>query len=308
MSFAWILAIIAGSVILFLAIFFAGKLISWGGQQQDAETSAILSIILDPLETSLETYKGNELSSSAELRIYNDKCSVDGNFGSQKLGAVTESGLGTKWREPFYGHSTKNEYIFSRDTEQGKKFMVFSMPFNFPFKVSSLIFLSSEDYCFLDAPDEIKDKFQGSKITKIKFSDTKSNCSKQSIKVCFGSGVDCDSDEIVVYGNTGGYDYGSVIKNGNEVYYTGSLLYGAIFSSPELYECNVNRLVKRTINLAYLYKDKIEFVQKRGCDSQLDIPLTNLINTAKEFKSSKDLSDLQVIAKEIEDTGGCKIY
>ena len=54
MSFAWIFAIIAGIVILFLAIYATSQFIKTRRYEIDIQTAAKLAILLDPLETSLE--------------------------------------------------------------------------------------------------------------------------------------------------------------------------------------------------------------------------------------------------------------
>ena len=303
MSFAWMFAIIAGAVILFLAIYFASKMISSERYSVDAQTSAQLSILLDPLETSVEAGKASTIRFNKEMRIYNDKCDVSGNFGYQEIGTTAQSGLGEKWQEPAYGKELYNKYLFSQEIEQGKEFFVFSMPFEFPFKISDLIVFSADKYCFLEATNNIKDGLEGLNLQGVMFTDNKNNCSEGSKIVCFGQSSGCD---IAVY-------EGSVVKGGDFLYYTGNLVYAALFASPEVYECNVKRLINlRLVNLALVYKDKIDFVQQRGCDSLLEIPLTNLINSARSLNSSQDLLALQATSVDeinrINENAVCKIY
>lgn len=303
MSFAWMFAIIAGAVILFLAIYFASKMISSERFAVDAQTSAQLSILLDPLETSVEAGKASTIRFNKEMRIYNDRCDVSGNFGSQEIGTTAKSNLGEKWQEPAYGKRLYNKYLFSQEIEQGKEFFVFSVPFEFPFKVSDLIVFSADKYCFLGATNDIKDGLEGLNLVNVQFTDSKLNCSEGSKIVCFNGNV--GSCDIVVYEN-------SVVKDSKVLYYAGNLVYGALFSSPEVYECNVKRLIKlRLVNLALVYKDKIDFVQQRGCDSLLEIPLASLVGSAQSLNSSQDLLALQASADEIgkiNENAVCKIY
>jgi len=303
MSFAWIFAIIAGAVILFLAIYFASKMISSERFAVDAQTSAQLSILLDPLETSVEAGKASTIRFNKEMRIYNDKCDVSGNFGYQEIGTTAQSGLGKKWQEPAYGKELYNKYLFSQEIEQGKEFFVFSMPFEFPFKISDLIVFSADKYCFLEATNNIKEGLEGLNLENVQFTDSKLNCSEGSKIVCFKG--DIGSCDIVVYES-------SVVKDSKVLFYTGNLVYAALFSDAEVYECNVKRLINlRLVNLALVYKDKIEFVQQRGCDSLLEIPLTNLISSAQSLNSSRDLLALQASADEIgkiNENAVCKIY
>lgn len=308
MSFTWIFAIIAGIAILFLAIYAASQFIKTRGQEVNTQTSAKLSILLDPLETSLETGKSSLISFSSETRIYNDRCYTYGNFGEQSIGTSSSSGIGEKWQKPSYAKPQYNKYIFSDPIEQGKEFSVFSKPFKMPFKVSDLIFFSGKEYCFMQAPEEIKDELTGLAIKNMHFTETKSNCTEESKRVCFGRGTGCD---ITVYGNTYDFTSGSVIKDGRAVYYTDGLIYGAIFSSPEVYECNVKRLMLRLVNLCILYKDKIKSMEKRGCISPLETPLTELINLAKDSNSSQTISIVKEKADEIDEineASECRLY
>src|SRR3989344_6408770 len=303
MSFAWMFAIIAGAVILFLAIYFASKMISSERFAVDAQTSAQLSILLDPLETSVEAGKASTIIFNKEMRIYNDRCDVSGNFGYQEIGTTAQSGLGKKWQEPAYGKELYNKYLFSQEIEQDKEFFVFSMPFEFPFKISDLIGFSADKYCFLEATNNIKEGLEGLNLENVQFTDSKLNCSEGSKIVCFKG--DIGSCDIVVYES-------SVVKDSKVLFYTGNLVYAALFSDAEVYECNVKRLINlRLVNLALVYKDKIEFVQQRGCDSLLEIPLTNLISSAQNLNSSRDLLALQASADEIgkiNENAVCKIY
>ena len=303
MSFAWMFAIIAGAIILFLAIYGASRFISSERFVVDAQTSTALSILIDPLETGVESGKASKIQFNKEMRIYNDRCEVTGNFGSQEIGTTAKSGLGDKWQEPAYGKELHGKYLFSQEVEQGKEFMVMSVPFEFPFKVSDLIIFSGEEHCFFQATGEIKDDLEGLNLQGIQFTDDKNNCSEESKIICTGGDSgDCD---IIVYEN-------SVFKDGKALYYTENLLYAAIFSDSIVYECNIKRLINlRLVNLALVYKDKIEFVGKRGCNSLLEAPLAVLINSARELDSSKDLFSLLEIVKDIKDKNDdatCKIY
>ena len=54
-SFAWMFSIIVGAAIIFLAVFAAVKLVNLGKQQTDTEVGKQLGILLNPIETSLES-------------------------------------------------------------------------------------------------------------------------------------------------------------------------------------------------------------------------------------------------------------
>ena len=57
MPFGWMFALLAGAVILFLAIFFVVKLTSTEGLEQGIVTSNQVGILLSPLEIGFESAK-----------------------------------------------------------------------------------------------------------------------------------------------------------------------------------------------------------------------------------------------------------
>lgn len=306
MNFAWIFSIVVGAVILFLAIYSASKLVSTERYKIDTETAAKLSILLDPLETSLESGKSSIITFSSETRIYNE-CFDYGNFGKQTISLSSKSRIGKEWQKPGGDTSLYNKYIFSDSLEQSEQFSIFTKPLKMPFKISDLIFLSGQEYCFIQSPEEIKDELEGLGIKNIHFTDKKSNCSETSKKVCFGQSSECD---IAVYGSGNDFGSGYVSKEGKSLYYTGPLIYGALFSSPEVYECNIKRLMLRLINLCIIHKEKINMMEKRECSSILDSHLISMISLA-QTNSSRGLLAVQQKADEIErinDAALCKVF
>ncbi|MBU2053008.1 MAG: hypothetical protein ABIJ14_02430 [Nanoarchaeota archaeon] len=286
-SFAWIFAIIVGVVILFLAIFASTKIIDTEQVTQDAKTGKEIGILLNPLETSFETGKTTSLTLPIETRIYN-KCNNEGNFGRQII-QISQKSFG-KWTETDVDIGFSNKYIFSERYAEGKKFYLFSKPFDFPFKVADLIYLTSSqiDYCFSGTPEnieeEISDLGQENLFTE--------NCPKESISVCFSSGRDCDVEV--------NYEMEYVRKGADTMYFEGDvLMYAAIFSDKAVYECQVKRLMQRVDNLALLYKDKAAFVSEAGCNSNLD--LVGLSNNANKLTSSASLGQMNNLVEEIKD-------
>jgi len=300
MNFAWIFAIIAGAAIIFLAIYAATQYVKTQQYNLDIQTANKLAILIDPLETSLESGKSSVISFSSKARIYNDKCESYGNFGQQSLG-VTVSGVG-EWKEPAYAAPVYNKYIFSDNMEQGKDFSILLKPLNMPFKITDLIIFSSEEYCFVDAPYDVEDEIEDL-LKNVSFVENKRDCENVEV-VCFSRG-DCDINVI------GNLETGYVSKQGGELYYTENLLYAAIFSSQETYECNVKRLMLRLVNLALIYKDKVKVLGEQGCNSLLDVELNELIAVARNLKSSRDLNKVQKKSKEIDiinNAASCKLW
>jgi len=296
-SFAWLFAILVGAVILFLAIYGVTRIIETGKYETGAITAKQLSIIFEPLETGLASGKSNIARLKEETRIIN-KCFPEGDFGLQRISLSIKSGLGKKWSEPSPkgGIPITNKYIFSQDIEEGKEVYFFSKSFEMPWKISEIIFLTTQKYCFINAPYEVEK--DASLLENINLK----NCSSNDIRVCFGFGEDCD---IKVRGDCRGadceseYDFGVVEKINEEgeresLVYIKSLKYGAIFSSKEIYECNVRRLMKRLFQQSLIYQDEANFISSK-CGS-LPVPeLISLRTQAKNLADSGELGDLLIL-------------
>ena len=300
-SFAWLFAIIIGAFILFLAIFGTTKLIKTEQITQDAKTGKEIGVLLNPLETSFETGKTTSLTLPVETRIYN-KCNNNGMFGRQII-QISQKSF-NKWTETNIDVGFSSKYIFSENYTEGKKFYIFSKPFDFPFKVADLIYITSslKEYCFLDAPEEIKEEVSTLKQKNLLVEDCSD--SEKVIRVCFSSESDCD---IKV-----NYNMKYVEKNKEKMYFEGdALMYAAIFSDKEIYECELKRLMKRVGHLALLYKDKSVFIsQTAGCESNLNLLGLNDLTTSLE--SSVNLNSMIYIIEDIkeknEDNVLCKLW
>src|SRR3989344_115280 len=177
MSFAWMFSIIAGAIILFLAIYMTMQFITPQRHISQSELAKSLGALLDPLETG----KGVAVESAVieiagEARIYN-KCyrsDENDNFGRQGISIATKSGIGKQWQEPGEETSLQNKYIFSNSTTQGKNFYIMAKQFEMPFKVADLIFLYDKKYCFVNPPGWIEDDIENAK--NIDISDTTYGC------------------------------------------------------------------------------------------------------------------------------------
>lgn len=296
-SFAWLFAIIVGAFILFLAIYAAVKVINTGESATSARAGKEISVLLNPLETGFEAGKTTLLKMPVETRIHN-KCSPAGNFGRQTIQLSQKSF--NKWTETDIDVGFSNKYIFSEDITEGKNFFLFSKPFRFPFKIADMIYLTStkKDYCFMDAPErineEISDLNQENLFT--------GNCPGNSIKICFEGGSECD---INVNENIR-----SVEKRNQIVYYeTDALMYAAVFSDKDIYECQIERIMQRAEELSLLYDDKATFLSSQGC-----LPEVNLLAfgiSVNSIKSSAELLTVRSIVDDIErenNLAECKLW
>ncbi len=310
MSFNWIFAIIVGVIILFIAIYATAKIIGVSEYQIYTETAAKLELLLDPIRPGLASGKSEQINFKKETRTYYT-CNDAGTFGKQTI-AFSEKTFGDYQEKGEEINSIK--YIFAEEMIEGKNLYLFSMPFNFPFKIDDLIFISGKDYCFYQAPNEIKDEIQNLNLKNIYFTDNPNDKNCTGAKVCFDS--QC---EISVYGLcedytcNSKYDYGKVFKENKVMYYDNTLLYAAIFSSPEIYECNVKRLMGKFSELAEVYTKKIDVINLKGCSSTVAPDLLIMIQDADSLKSPEDLYLLSLKAESIDKKNqmaieSCKLY
>lgn len=294
MSFAWIFAILAGAVILFIAIYATTKIIKTSKYESDTKLAQELSIVLDPLQTSFEVLKASKVQFSSETRLY-DSCSL-GGFGYQQIQLAVKSRVGDAWGQPGEENTIYNKYIFTGDLEQGKDMTVFSIPFKMPFKIADLQFLTAQKFCFIQPPSNIEDDLEV--INSDNFKAT--NCSNESLKVCFGAG-NCD---VNVIGNCADcdneYDAGYLVKGEEQFFYTKGLFYGALISSQEIYECNVKRLMARLVSLCDIYTDKGRIMAQRECESGLEPELSILKSYANSTLSSASLMNVRRAAQILE--------
>ena len=288
-SFGWLFAIIVGAVILVLAIYGATKVIKTGQSEEQAVGAKEIGILLNPLEIGFESAISTPLSLRIETRIFNN-CYPSGNFGKQ--GIQTSELSFNRWSTPGVESNFENKYIFSKSPyTEGKKFYIFSKPFEFPFKISDLIYLTSEDekYCFDGAPENIEDE-----ISQLNQANLVLGCAENLdyTKVCFGSGANCD---IAV-----NYNSNYVQKNQDKIYFEeDALMYAAIFSDKEIYECQVERLMKRTKHLLSLYLKKEILVQK-NCKSDLGSDLDLFISILENAKDYKVINEVSELVEEIK--------
>lgn len=277
MSFVWIFAIIIGAGIIFLAVYFSVKLIGLGETQINAQTSEEIGILLNPLETNFESTRASSFSMPVETRIYSS-CDEYGNFGRQLINVSQKSF--NKWTETDLEVQFLNKYLFNEEYVEGKKFNIFSKPFEFPFKVADLIcIISAEDgYCFSDAPEEIKREIENLNQKNLQTE----NCSGYSKKICFESGTGCD---VFV-----DYQKKIVQKGSEKMYFEGdALMYAAIFSNKEIYECQIKRLAMRISQLTKIYQNKILITSRVGCSSNLDADLSALRIMTEKIENSANL-------------------
>lgn len=272
-SFSWIFAILVGAIILFGAIYGLSKFSNSESAIKNVEGAKEISILLNPLETDFEQGKSVLIQIPVETKIY-QSCFEDQDFGRQ--GISLSEYIKEHWTVKGEEISFKTKYLYSDSIEQGKNFYLFSKPLEIPFKVASLIYLSSEEkvYCFVKAPREIENEIKRLSQPNLKIKE----CSDLDIQVCFGD----SSCEINVEPNF-------VEKEEEKFYYEGnSLMYAAIFSDKETYECNLQRLMFRINSLTDIYIKKNNLLFQKNCEINLFSELNQLKDFSENFESSED--------------------
>ena len=286
-SFQWLFAIVVGIVILFLTIYGITRLIGLGERTQEIKGSEQLGILLNPLETGFEEAKSSIIELQVDTRVFTT-CDDFGDFGKQGISMSQKSF--NKWPDPSEEIVFYNKYLFSESPLEARKIYLFSKPFEFPFKVANLIYMTSvEDiYCFEDAPEDIQDEIGNLNMENVLLDD----CPDNSISVCFESG---GGDIGVNYLNK------YVDKEGSRVYFEGdALMYAAIFSEDAFYECQVKRLMKRVESLAELYRDKADLIALSGCSTNLHSDLQVLISMAQGLDDSYYLLNIKEHAEDLD--------
>jgi len=300
LSFNWIFAIIVGAIILFLAIYGTTKFIQTSQRTLYTETAARLISVLDPYETGLASGKTAPPIHFNKLTRTYYECDGFSNrpFGIQKI-SFQEQTLGDKFGETGGQVSVKTKYIFAENMLEGNDLYVFSKPFFMAFKVADLIMISSEKYCFYKAPGDIENEVMALGAKNIVIADSLGNCTDMKT-VCW-QGVECDIKVTPT----------RVVKGNKELYYFDDLVYAAIFSSPETYECNLKRLKNKFNELSLVYENKIDVIQKYGCGTGIKLKLDSLRN--QEIDSSGEFIGLQdsvqaLNSANLDSRPGCELW
>ena len=301
LSFNWIFAILVGGFILFLAIYGAGKFIRTSEQAICTETAASLVGLTDPLETGFASGKSHEIGFKKKSKLFFD---CDENFrvlGRQRI-SFAEQTFGDKYGEKGNWITIKDKYLFVEREIEANKIYLFSKPFFMPYKVSDLIVIipESQNYCFHDASENVRESLEGLNLKNIIFKNRTNEC--EGVDICFSRKAGCEIEISEAQGTV------FKKKEGKKVHYVGNLLYGAIFSSPEIYECNVKRTKRRIDELAKIYLEKIEIVERQNCQSNIRIKLERVIGNIESSRELINLYSFMSDVNSINRLSDCKLY
>ncbi len=335
-SFGWLFAILVGAFILFLAIFAVSRFIKTGEFETGTVSAKQIGILFTPVETGIEQAKLEVISVRKETKIFNDCVSPTRfePFGSQKISANVQLGIGSENSIEGAQSTFRNKYLFSsKESNAKKEFYLFSMPFYFPFKLADLIILfgDKEKYCFIfdrsPIGTERKLKMEIEKLNpKNVFNASSANfneaCPQESKIVCFSGSCDRAAEiasDIIISPNSGAVEHKRERKI---IYYTESsereneipLLFAAIFSNPDIYECQLKRIIKgRAVQLAELYEAKSDYLTAKGCSSAPVLPssLQSYKTAASSFEKSQDLLNIKTFTQSLEEKNAllnCRLF
>jgi hypothetical protein len=307
-EFSWIFALIVGALILFLAFYFVGNKLLAGNQEQSTLSSHGLDILLNPFsqfgDIKVMSKDMIKLSTIQNLSFYCDPTGAGQNFN--EISTTVDGNEGIPKR-------IYDKYIFSPQYIESKNIQVLSIPFEMPWRVADIIVLidMKKKYCFIGAPDSMKntlgDAPTGLNLTNVYFVDAnmrEEDCPTINTKtVCF-SGSNCDIIATLYSDNTG-----KIVKDfaRSEIYFAGdALMYAAIFSDSDIYECNVKRLASRIENQIDIYKGKSRSMTQKGCSFSFDFELlgtsaSNIANLGENDEiTSGQISKLYLDAEGIK--------
>lgn len=315
-SFGWIFSLFIGAAVIALAFYAATEFIGSQETISNTEVAQEISTLLNPISSGLSSGKTFEITTSEQTSIFNE-CDERGNFGKQIISVSGEGNLDSKSTAVGLDASSNDKYVFSENLVEGRNFRGFSQPFYYPFRIGDLIYLISKDqtYCFVSPPEDVEEDIRSLRLDEdelIRIVSSKSDCQNEEKEVCFFSGdceVEIDMDSKLVKKEFDELYFEESFSEGSK----NALLFGAIFSSKEVYECQVKRLLKRGANVASLLIGKVDQLGARGCSSSnLKSDLFSYSNYCLNVSSSKEVKfnifDLANNIEEENDAASCKIY
>jgi hypothetical protein len=318
MSFNVLFALIAGAVILFLSIVVGGRIIRTSEISGGTQTADALIGYLDSLETGLASGKSASWAFAKDTKI-ETKCYPGRGkpFGTQTI-TFSEKTFGKEYGEKGLPVDLKTKYLFVERVIESKDYLLFSKQFKLPYKIGDVIVLGSDNYCFVSPPKDIKQDINELNLENIRITDILENCTKDITSVCFDE-VGCDIQVKDLCDSSLGncenlYDIGKVVKEkeDEELYYIGNLLYGAIFSSSDIYECNVERISNKVVELSDIYLEKINLIESKGCSSRARTQIQILKGAASNINETRGLLGMHDIARSIDlinnGAGNCELY
>lgn len=268
-SFSWLFAVIAGiSVFLFLT-WFAVKQTDLFGNVSAQAAAEELDIAFTSFSSSMIGTKLN-FPKDVELEF---KC--DSNEERMLI-----NGKG--------GKKLKGNIVFSPNNMKNNEFSLWTKGWNIPFRVSNFIFLADNKHRYnLDGisstelegvPDIFKTGVDGEKINFVQGRDGSPSDDEKTIYLEYDSELD--------------EHYGTIYIKGNEgqplSYFGDAMIYAAIFSDKDNFDCLYNKAKERAENVIKVYEERAKEM-RGGCSLGFSFDIFDFsYEKIKELKESND--------------------
>ncbi len=238
-QFNWIFVAIAGAMFLAFFAFF-------GSRYFDLEQSKENAKIVRALDNSILNAKG--LSQYKEFGEGFSKFKL--NYDCNDIFVNNEQKLGLN-------------YIIFADNETNSVLSLWSKEYSKPYFIDNVVFMWNSDLKFyLD--NSLSDDFKNDLPNEIKLG----NKEDADVLVYFGSANPIQGKKVIAFNE----NIISYVNENKNFYYNGDsiFVYGAMFSSPDVFECTKNNLEERELSLKDIYIKKAQFLSAK-CDTYSEI-------------------------------------
>lgn len=270
-EFGWIFAIIVGALILFFAFYFIGSKMNETSVTKNLMTEHSLDILFNPFSYfgSLGATSAKSVTLSTVEKI-NFSCESEERFGYDSILVWTKQVQAPR--------RVYDKYLFSDKFLEGKNFQIISKSFNMPWRVADLVYFFPKDmkYCFLGLSDiekEFGDNGTAMNISNFYFPETgqRTDCPQDGTVVTICGNNNCDvgvfPDRVSKKDERG--------QRINLYYADDSQKYAAIFSDPEIYYCNLQRITQRLQYQIAVYSDKMRSLNANQCSISVNLDALN---------------------------------
>ncbi|MBU2496638.1 MAG: hypothetical protein KJ767_01085 [Nanoarchaeota archaeon] len=297
----WVLILIVGAVIIVFAVFFLQRITNVEEQKQDVLTQEYVDLLFNPFTTigAVAEGYGKEFDFKSEVQI-DFKC-VN---GEERIYSGKAS-----------GRKIEN-LVYSSDL-QTKKLLVFTKPFELPFRIGDLIFAfdAEQEYCLISDSssdfvvdaifEDVEENLKNVKIERCDYNDAFCCNRLNNYKtISFVKGL---VEDVNFYGQglvSDTFAYGEIYFNGGTEEETGisefiglPLIEAAIFSDKEIYDCNFERLMNKVSLVADIYEKKAGYLQTDECQYSTII---SYLDEMQRAANEKDMENLYAAAVKLE--------
>lgn len=275
-QFAWIFSIIIGALILFFAFFFITQYTTKIGSPKKQITLAkSINLLLEPFSA---------IGSLAEMRgeIIEFPKDIYVEFGCDKdYNEIKAKEIKHKYFD--LTEKVYDKFIFAKKitTKSKTKFFAFSLPIKIPFYASTAIVIVVNDTCVGSLNEEYKENLEEI------YNSLKDNVDVKINFTCYSENPYSDLDGFAV---------------------------AYLFSDAQNFNCNLERILNRAINIAEIYKKKAELLQAKGCDmGNIIYALDVYINKTKKFIQNKNKNELLLAIQQLNEANdnldfNCKLF